>query len=288
MDWINRLEESLMYIEDHLTTTIDHKELGRIACCSEYHYQRIFSYMVGVPLSEYIRRRRISLAGVALQYGEKVIDVAIKYGYESPNSFSRAFKNIHGITPSQAQKEGVRLKSYPRIKFHISIKGDVEMEYRIETKLAFRIVGATAPMSKKVEENHQTIPVFWEKAAQDGTLPTLFPLMNQELQGVMGISTGFTKEDETPTYYIAVASDAPVPGGLSDYLIDSYTWAIFSGSGPMPQAIQELEKRIVMDWLPSSGYEYANGPDIELYLSPDPMKAVFEVWVPVAKAEDNE
>lgn len=287
MEWIDRLEESLTYIENHLTAEIDYKELGRIACCSEYHYQRLFSYMVGVPLSEYIRRRRLSLAGVELQHGEKVIDVAVKYGYESPNSFSRAFKNIHGITPSQVQKEGSRLKAHPRIKFQISIKGDVEMEYRIETKPAFRIVGATIPMSKKVEENFEEIPAFWGKVAMDGTLSKLFPLMDQKTQGVMGISTGFAREGEIPTYYIAVASDGDVPEGLSDYQIDSYTWAIFTGRGPMPESIQELEKQIVTDWLPSSGYEYANGPDIELYLEPDPTKAVFEVWVPVTKAETN-
>ncbi|WP_321386995.1 AraC family transcriptional regulator [uncultured Enterococcus sp.] len=288
MDWINRLEESLEYIEKHLTTVIEYKELGRIACCSEYHYQRIFSYMVGVPLSEYIRRRRLSLAGVELQHGEKVIDTAVKFGYESANSFSRAFKNIHGITPSQAQKEGVQLKSYPRIKFHISIKGDVEMDYRIETKPAFRIVGATIPMSKKVEDNFREIPEFWSRVATDGTLADLLPLMDSKLQGVMGVSTGFTQEGEAPTYYIAVASDKQTNGELAEYTIDSYTWAIFSGSGPMPQSIQELEKRIITDWLPSSGYEYANGPDIELYLEPDPTKAVFEVWIPVTKAKNKD
>lgn len=285
MEWINRLEESLAYIEEHLTENIDYKKLGRIANCSEYHYQRVFSYMVGVPLSEYIRRRRISLAGVELQHGGKVIDVAVKYGYESPNSFTRAFKNIHGITPSQAQKQGVALKSYPRIKFQISIKGDVEMEYRVETKSAFRIIGAAIPMSKEIETNFKEIPAFWAKTAKDGTLAKLFPLMNHEIEGVMGISAGFTKEEEKPTYYIAVTSDDPVPEGFSEYQIDGYTWAIFSGSGPMPHSIQELEKRIVTDWLPSSGYEYANGPDIELYLEPDPMKVVFEVWVPVVKSE---
>lgn len=288
MDWINKLEESLVYIENHLTSTIDYKELGRIACCSEYHYQRIFSYMVGVPLTEYIRRRKLSLAGAELQYGKKVIDVAMKYGYESPNSFSRAFKNIHGVTPSQAQKEGARLKTYPRIKFHISIKGDVEMDYRIETKSAFRIVGTTIPMSRKAEENHQKLPGFWTKTSTDGTLHTILPLMSPALQGVLGVSTGFSREEDTPTYYIAVVSEACVPEGLSEYLIEEYTWAIFTGSGPMPQAIQELEKRIITDWLPSSGYEYANGPDIEVYLEPDPTKAVFEVWVPVNKAKDGQ
>ncbi|MCB5952214.1 AraC family transcriptional regulator [Enterococcus sp. BWT-B8] len=287
MEWIDRLEQSLDYIEKNLTEKIDYSELAKIACCSEYHYQRVFSYIVGVPLTEYIRRRRLSLAGAELQQGDKVLTVAVKYGYESANSFTRAFKAIHGITPSQAKKEGVRLKNYPRIKFQISIKGDVEMEYRIETKEAFRIVGARTPLSKEIEENFKEVPQFWSKVSTDGTLSKIVPLMNQKLKGVMGVSSGFAANEDEPEYYIAVASDQPVPEGLAEYTVKRYTWAIFSGSGPMPHAIQELEKRIVTDWLPSSGYEYTNGPDIELYIESNPENAVFEVWMPVVKAKEN-
>ena len=288
MDWMNRLDESLRYIERNLTGKIDYGELARIAYCSEYHYQRIFSYMVGVSLSEYIRRRRLSLAGVDLQQGDKVIDVAVKYGYESANSFTRAFKSLHGVTPSQAKKEGAILKTYPRIKFQISIKGDVEMEYRIETKPAFRIVGAQMSLSKEIEANFKEVPDFWTQVSTDGRIQQIAALMNQEPQGMMGVSLGFATEEEEPQYFIAVASDQPVPQGLTEHLVEGYTWAIFSGSGPMPYAIQELEKRMVTDWLPSSGYEYANGPDIELYLDSNPEDATFEVWMPVTKALHNE
>lgn len=114
MEWIDRLEASIEYIEKNLTGKIDPKELGRIACCSSYHYQRIFSYMTNTSLAEYIRRRKMSLAGVDLQQGAKVIDVAMKYGYESPDSFTRAFKKIHGILPSVAQKEGSKLRSFQK------------------------------------------------------------------------------------------------------------------------------------------------------------------------------
>ncbi|GGC96656.1 AraC family transcriptional regulator [Enterococcus wangshanyuanii] len=292
MEWVDRLEQTLTYIEDHLTEEIDVAELGKIAYCSSYHYQRVFSYMVGVPLAVYIRRRKLSLAGVELQQGAKVIDVAIKYGYESPNSFARAFKKQHGITPSEAQQEGSRLTSYPRIKFHITIKGDVEMEYRIETKEAFRVIGAQKELSANLEENFAEVPKFWQQVSMDGTLNSMLPMMNQEPKGVLGISAGFDgdmneesdlKGSEGMSYYIAVASDQAASGNLVEYIVPSFTWAIFTGTGAMPHAIQELEKQIVTDWLPSSGYEYANGPDIELYLDANPSNAMFEVWLPVTK-----
>ncbi|MCA5011990.1 MULTISPECIES: AraC family transcriptional regulator [unclassified Enterococcus] len=294
MEWVTRLEQTLTYIEDHLTEEIDVAELGKIAYCSSYHYQRVFSYMVGVPLAVYIRRRKLSLAGVELQQGAKVIDVAIKYGYESPNSFTRAFKKQHGITPSEAQQEGSRLTSFPRIKFQITIKGDVEMEYRIETKEAFRVIGAQKELSANIEENFAEVPKFWQQISMDGTLNSMLPMMNQEPKGVLGISAGFDgdmsvesdlKGSKGMSYYIAVASDQAISGKLVEYIVPSFTWAIFTGQGAMPHAIQELEKRIVTDWLPSSGYEYANGPDIELYLDANPNNATFEVWLPVTKKE---
>jgi AraC family transcriptional regulator len=292
MEWVTRLEQTLTYIEDHLTEEIDVAELGKIAYCSSYHYQRVFSYMVGVPLAVYIRRRKLSLAGVELQQGAKVIDVAVKYGYESPNSFARAFKNQHGIVPSEAQQEGSRLTSYPRIKFHITIKGDVEMEYRIETKEAFRVIGAQKELTADLEENFKVVPQFWQQVSMDGTLESLLPLMNLEPKGVLGISAGFDGElheeeelsgSDGMSYYIAVASDQVLSDNLVEYIVPAFTWAIFTGQGPMPHAIQELEKQIVTDWLPSSGYEYANGPDIELYLDANPSNATFEVWLPVMK-----
>ncbi len=107
MEWVKRLNESMDYLEEHLTEEIDYEQLGRIACCSAYHFQRMFTYMAGIPLAEYIRRRRMSLAAVDLQGGkEKIIDIAQKYGYQSPTAFNRAFQAFHGAAPSAVRDEG--------------------------------------------------------------------------------------------------------------------------------------------------------------------------------------
>ncbi len=142
MEWIERLNEAMGYMEEHLADEIDMEKLGKIACCSSYHFQRMFTYMAGVPLSEYIRRRKMSLAAVDLQGKDrKIIDVAAKYGYSSPTAFNRAFQSVHGIAPSAVKNEGVSVKSFPPIQFKITVKGVEEMNYRIETKDAFRITG---------------------------------------------------------------------------------------------------------------------------------------------------
>jgi len=154
MEWLERLNQAIGYIEDHLEEDIDYEEAARIACCSTFHFQRMFSYIAGVPLSEYIRRRRMTCAGLALQRSEtKVIDLALRYGYDSPTAFTRAFTGVHGMPPSEARQPGIVLKAYPRISFLITIKGDAEMNYRIEHKEAFRIVGAKRHYCLDVEQS---------------------------------------------------------------------------------------------------------------------------------------
>nr|WP_281244567.1 AraC family transcriptional regulator [Thermoflavimicrobium dichotomicum] len=129
---------ALNYIEENLTNDIDFKEVARLAFCSEYHFKRMFSFLAGITLSEYIRRRRLTLAAFELiNSDKKIIDIAIKYGYSSPDSFTRAFQNLHGVTPSEARNNGQLLKAYPRMFFQLSIKGGSEMNYRIEEKDAF-------------------------------------------------------------------------------------------------------------------------------------------------------
>ncbi|MCI8785112.1 MAG: AraC family transcriptional regulator [Eubacterium sp.] len=217
MEWVHRLNQSMHYIEEHLTDEIDYEQLGRIACCSAYHYQRMFTYMAGITLAEYIRRRKMSLAAVDLQGGdERIIDIAEKYGYRSPTAFNRAFQSFHGIAPSAVKEEGVSVKSFSPIVFKIAVKGAAEMNYRIETKEAFRIIGISAPLDQEIENNFMVVPKMWQEASVNGT-------------------------------------------------------------------IQKLEQRIITEWLPTSGYEYANAPDLEVYLNPDPQNAQYEVWIPVTK-----
>ena len=282
MEWIERLNESLLYIEEHLTDEIDYEQLGRIACCSAYHYQRMFTYMAGVTLSEYIRRRKMSLAAVDLQCTDaKVIDIAEKYGYHSPTAFNRAFQGVCGIAPSALKTEGVSVKTYPPITFKIIVKGAEEMNYRIETKDAFRIVGVSAPLHKELEENFMIVPKMWGDAAANGTIPKLAAMMDTPVKGLLGVSICNDAEDWR--YFIAVASTKECDG-FDEYTVPASTWAVFPGSGTN-QSVQELEQRIVTEWLPTSGYEYANAPDIEVYLNPDPQNAQYEVWIPIKHTE---
>lgn len=281
MEWIERLNDAIGYIEEHLTDEIDYEQLGKIACCSSYHFQRMFAYMAGVPLSEYIRRRKMSLAAVDLQGNMKVVDVAVKYGYQSPTAFNRAFQSVHNITPSAVKNEGVPVKSFPPVTFKITVKGVEEMNYRIETKEAFRIVGVSVPLDKEIEKNFAVIPSKWQEISMNGTLQRLTGMMDTQPMGVLGIST--CNDTEPWRYYIAVSSSQE-KGDLEEYTVPAATWAIFSGEGTN-QSIQELEQRIVTEWLPTSGYEYGDAPDVEVYLNPDPQNAKYEVWIPVVKKQ---
>ncbi len=282
MEWIERLNAAVNYLEEHLTEAIDYDKVAQIACCSTYHFQRMFAYMASVSLSEYIRRRRMSLAAVDLQSGEaKIIDVALKYGYNSPTAFNRAFQSVHGYAPSLAKDAAVSLKAFPPISFKLTIKGVEAMNYRIEKKEAFRVVGIAAPLEKDMEKNLAVVPQMWQKVAMDGTLQKLATMLNTQPMGILGISVCNDLEDWR--YFIAAASTKEIDDTLEEYVVPAFTWAVFPGEGPCPQAIQELEKRIVTDWLPTSGYEYDTGPDIEVYLNADPQDQKFEVWIPVRK-----
>lgn len=281
MDWINRFNKAVLYIENHLTDTIDYRELAKITCLSVYHFQRMFALMAGIPLSEYIRRRRMSMAAADLLNGsEKIIDIALKYGYASPTAFNRAFQSVHGIAPSAARKDGVTVKAFPSISFKIMIKGVEEMNYKIETKPSFRVVGMTVPLAKDIDANFENIPVFWSKISGDGTtIPTLLNAADSHIRGIFGLCICTDTQDWR--YMIGCASTKTLPKPFESFTVPEMTWAVFSGEGACPQAIQELEKRIYTEWLPTSGYTCDGGLDIELYLTPNPEAAVFEVWLPV-------
>lgn len=280
MEWIERLNQSINYIEEHLTDEIDYEQLGKIACCSSYHYQRMFTYMAGISLSEYIRRRKMSLAAVDLREKDaKIIDVSMKYGYSSPTAFNRAFQTIHGIAPSFTKNEGAMIKSFPPIKFNIIIKGEEGMNYRIESKEAFRILGISMPLNNEVEKNFIEVPKMWQEMIQSGKVMELAKFMDSQPMGVLGVSA--CNDAEQWKYFIAVASTKK-DNKYEEYTVPAATWAIFPGEGS-GMSIQELEKRIVTEWLPTSGYEYANAPDVEVYMSEDPSDMKFEVWIPVIR-----
>ncbi|WP_270844896.1 AraC family transcriptional regulator [Thomasclavelia ramosa] len=279
MEWIERLNTTIEYIENHLTEKIYYEQLAKIAGCPSYHFQKTFLYMTNISLSEYIRKRRISLAAVDLQTGEdKIIDIALKYGYESPTAFNRAFQAVHGIAPSLVRKKNVQIKSFPALKFTFSIQGLDELSFRIEKKDSFKILGISSLLSKELLENFVQIPKQWDKALNDGTLNQLYRLNNQTPLGLLGVNI---HQHEDWRYFIAVSSTNHNQN-FEEYHIGSATWAIFSGHGTN-RTLQELQRRVITEWLPTSGYEYANTPDIEVYLKADPNDAIYEYWLPIIK-----
>ncbi len=231
-------------------------------------------------MSEYIRRRRLSLAAFDLQNSnEKVIDIALKYGYDSPDSFARAFQNMHGVKPSEAREKGVQLKVFPRMSFQIIIKGDMEMEYRLEElDFELRIVGKRKTVNTK--KAFEEIPALWNGSKKDGFMQKLIDMAWEnpkcKLESLLGICG---KEaaimDEEFDYFMGVRYDGVVPEGMEVLIIPSGLWAVF------PNVI-DAWKRLYSEWLPTSGYELANLPCIECHYPPghDPDN---ELWVPIVK-----
>ena len=275
MDWISQLNDAMSYVEENLTEEITLEGAARRAACSAYHFQRMFPCMTGISFSEYIRRRRMTAAAMELAEGAKVMDTAVRYGYDSPTAFNRAFQSVHGLPPSAARVRGAALRSFPRITFTLSIKGEEAMEYRIEEREAFRVVGVSMKGPMSLENCFERVPEFWGQTA--GEIPRLAALMDGSgPMGILGVSA--CDGGSFSGYYIAAATRAPAPADMAEYSVPAGTWAVFPCRGPMPQAMQDLQRRIVSEWLPSSGYEYAEAPDIEVY-SADNLHN--EVWLPI-------
>ena len=283
MDWIDNINAAMEYIEMHLIEDISYDRAAQIACCSTYHFQRMFSYITGVPLSEYIRRRRLTLAAFELQTGGiKVIDTAIKYGYESPEAFSRAFKKLHGIMPVSARDIGVSLKAYPRMTFSITIKGDVEMKYRITQREAFRVFGVYANISTDQETAFEQVPQFFRKCDED--------LVPDEINALIGrfhdnhtISALYDHSENTFKYMLCqfLPQGLLVPDKFTVLEVPASTWAVFD----VPDCeIQAMWRRIWTEWFPTSGYESAEGIQFEMYYGLASHENTFgEIWIPVKK-----
>ncbi|WP_404427452.1 AraC family transcriptional regulator [Ureibacillus chungkukjangi] len=289
MDSLKSMNDAMKYIEENLMNEIDFKVVARIAHCSEYHFKRMFSFLAGIPLSEYIRRRRLSLAALELNSSSmKIIDVAIKYGYNSPDSFTRAFQNLHGITPSEARANGKPLKAYPLMTFQLSIKGGNEMNYRIEEKEAFNIVGIMKRVPIIFEGENPEITAMWKSLTME-KITQLKSLSNVEPTGIIQASTNFSEgrmeEKGELDQYIGVATTKICPEDYSKLEVPASTWAIFESSGPFPSTLQETWGRIYSEWFPSSSYQVAQGPEILSIKTKDLTSSMVEceIWLPVQK-----
>lgn len=289
MDLLKNMNGALRYIEENLKNEIDYKEVARRSLCSEYHFKRMFSFLAGVSLSEYIRRRRLTLAAFELSDSNiKIIDIAMKYGYNSPDSFTRAFQHLHGITPSEARINGSSLKAYPPMTFQLSIKGGNEMNYRIVEKEPFRIVGLKKRVPIIFNGVNPEIAAMWQSLDSD-TIHQLKSLSNVEPMGMISASTNFSegrmKEQGELDHYIGVATRKDLPDNLEHLEVSASTWAVFEAVGPFPETLQNVWGRIYSEWFPSSNYEQTEGPELLWNADKDVTSPTFksEIWIPVMK-----
>ena len=293
MEWVKQLNESINYIEENLAGEISYETISKIAGCSVYNFQRMFSYIADKPLSEYIRSRRLTMAAFdLLNSTERIIDIALKYGYESQDAFTRAFKNFHSVLPSSVRNEIVQLKSCPRLSFQITIKGENHMNYQIEQWPAFKVMGISYKV--KTSTAFEVIPEIWENAWEDGTMKRFidnFP--DYRPAGFLGIAAGGQwGNSEEMNYILAVTSyvddsqckHIPILDGMKEFSYSAATWAIFEANGELPSATQKVYKQFYTEWLPNSGYELADLPVIECYMQENRQ----EVWIAVVKKQEGE
>ncbi|WP_413375625.1 AraC family transcriptional regulator [Alkalihalobacillus sp. 1P02AB] len=270
MDLLINLNTAVEYIEKHLDNDLDYGGLAKISCLPEHQFKRMFFLVAGVSISEYVRRRRLTLAVFDLKKGKKVIDVAVKYGYQSSDSFSRAFRALHGVTPSKVKSREVPLKTFPRMSFQISIKGDDAMDYRFVEKEAFTVVGKKETVAYNGSEFN---PAIWEHLEE--IEHELKPFDNTAFSGVLHMS--LTKGTGEVDYYIAVSTTSPCSPTFEQINIPANIWAVFIAEGEMPKALLNTWEKVYTDWFPSSGYELAEVPEIVKPID----ETKLEIWIPV-------
>ncbi len=253
---------------------------------SVFHFQRTFSILTDQTVGDYIRRRRLTLAAQELLNSDsKVIDIAFKYGYESPEAFTKAFRKQHGVTPSEARKKRGSIQSYNRLIIQIQLKGAVPMNYKIIEKDAFQVVGVKRTYNCQIGENTLGIPQFWKDVHVDGTNDRLFQLNDGEVEGALGVC--IIGEDQKGTglmdYWIAVAHKGNTPDGFLSYEIPASKWVVFEVHGAMPHAMQDTWKKIYSEWFPSNPYQPTGGPELEVYTNDDPSNPNYysEIWIPI-------
>lgn len=275
-DWIEGFQESIDYIEQHLTEALDIERIAEKAALSSFYYQRIFGAMCGMTVGGYIRARRMTLAAQELACSDqKVIDIAMKYGYDSPDSFAKAFQRFHGVSPSQAREAGADLRSFTPLHIKITMEGGTMLDHKIVEKAPFTVVGVRKRFS--AETSYQEVPQFWGEWRKD----------HKGLMGMFGLCSDM--DGKTFDYWIADLYQpwVDIPAGCETYQIPGGLWAQFECRGALPEAMQKVNTQIWSEWLPSlKGYALAGNYSLEFYLPPakDPADTVSYICIPLKKS----
>ncbi len=289
MDWVSGIQRAINYTEEHITEEIDFERTARVAYSSPFHFQRVFSILCGFTFGDYIRMRRLSLAADDLiNTDDKVIDIALKYGYDAPESFTRAFTRFHGITPTEARNGG-NVKSFSRLSVKLILTGGNIMDYRIEKADAFKIVCKRQRVEKTENESATAdISAFWAECQRNGATQKIISCFpeNPKFKGLLGICFSGKMQNNSFPYGIGVEYDGRelLDDTLEIVEIPALTYAVFTCKGKMPDAFVETYRKIVSEFFPQNGrYEYGKGIELEVYPSDkvtDP-DYTCEIWIAV-------
>ncbi|MFJ5709711.1 helix-turn-helix domain-containing protein [Streptomyces sp. NPDC093105] len=283
LDGLNR---ALDHIEARLDGDLDPAELARIATTSEYHFRRLFSALAGMPLSEYVRRRRLTVAGAEVLAGERtLLEIAVRYGYGSGEAFARAFRAVHGIGPGEARRTGAVLTAQPRMSFRLVVEGNSSMKYRVTTRDAFGITGSRARVPLVHEGENPAIAAQIRGLGQE-RLDALAALSTGGPAGLVSAVVHLTDSREEGAeldhWYGAVTGPEAPSEEYETLHVPAGTWAVFENEGPYPQALQYLWRDVFTEWFPSNPYESRPGPEIlSVRPSADWKTASAELWIPV-------
>lgn len=289
MEWISGIQRAIDYIESHLTDEIDFEEAARETYSSSFHFQRVFSILCGFTLGEYVRMRRLSMAASDIvNTDEKVIEIAMKYGYDSPESFTRAFTRFHGVSPSEA-KRGAMVKSFSRLSVKLTLTGGTTMDYRIEKVKDFKIICKKKQVTKPENATATAdISAFWDECGKDGSITKICGYLPKEprFKGLLGICFSFDTEANKFPYGIGVEYDGrPISDDSLEVVdIPESTFVVFECRGKMPECFTDTYKKIVTEFFPQNPrYEYGQGVELEVYPSDDMDNPNYycEIWIAV-------
>ncbi len=283
---IDVLQETIDYMEKHLLEPISMDEIARKANVSPFHFQRLFSVLTDMSVGDYLRKRRLTLAAQELVSSNlKIIDIAFKYHYETPEAFTKAFRKQHGFTPSDVRKGFGKLNAYSRLTIQVNLKGADPMRYRVVERDEFQVIGTKRTFSLKNDQNTKEIPTMWSERSKDGTIAKLAQLNDGQIKGLLGvcIDNQVNTSLQEVEYWIAVDSTTDESSEFEKLILPASTWGVFEVHGPAPTSIPKVWRKIFSEWLPSNPYEHAETPELEVYLDEDVFKenAYAEIWIPL-------